>query len=85
MAQNAPTVQLAGLGIGTVAIGFAFMDILQNWLAGVLILIKRPFRPGDQIEVEDFSGTIEHIDSRATMIRTFEGAQGHRSDRGPDR
>lgn len=64
---------IAGLGIGTVAIGFAFKDILQNWLAGVLILIKRPFRPGDQIEIDEFSGTIEHIDSRATMIRTFDG------------
>ena len=64
---------IAGLGIGTVAIGFAFKDILQNWLAGVLILINRPFKVGDQIEVDEFSGTIEHIDSRATIIQTFDG------------
>ncbi|MFC4290981.1 mechanosensitive ion channel family protein [Sphingorhabdus arenilitoris] len=64
---------IAGLGIGTVAIGFAFKDILQNWLAGILILLKRPFTNGDQIEVDDYAGTIEHIDSRATIIKTFDG------------
>ncbi|WP_019995407.1 mechanosensitive ion channel family protein [Aureimonas ureilytica] len=50
---------LAGLGIGSVAIGFAFKDILQNWLAGLLILIQRPFEVGDQIIVDGFEGTVE--------------------------
>ena len=39
------------LGIGSVAIGFAFKDIFQNFLAGILLLITRPFRVGDQIRV----------------------------------
>jgi len=38
---------LATLGIGSVAIGFAFKDILQNWLSGLLILYRQPFRRGD--------------------------------------
>ena len=43
-------VDLFGLlGVGGVAIGFAFRDILQNLLAGILILLTRPFRIGDQI------------------------------------
>lgn len=66
---------VAGLGIGTVAIGFAFKDILQNWLAGVLILLKQPFVNGDQISVGGFTGTVQTIESRATIIKTFDGQQ----------
>ena len=74
-----PSVQpgdiLAALGISSVAIGFAFKDILQNLFAGVLLLIRRPFRRDDQIVVKDYEGTVEHIESRATMIRTYDGRQ----------
>ena len=44
---------LSTLGIGSVAVGFAFKDILQNLFAGVLLLINRPFRRGDQIALKD--------------------------------
>ena len=64
---------IAGLGIGSVAIGFAFKDILQNMLAGLLILIRQPFEVGDQIVVGDYEGTVEHIQTRATLIRTYDG------------
>ena len=64
---------IAGLGIGSVAIGFAFKDILQNLLAGLLILIRRPFRVGDQIISGSYEGTVEHIETRATLIRTYDG------------
>lgn len=63
----------ATLGIGSVAIGFAFRDILQNLLAGLLLVIHRPYRRGDQIVVKDFEGTVERIESRATLIRTYDG------------
>ena len=63
----------ATLGIGSVAIGFAFRDILQNLLAGLLLVINRPYRRGDQIVVKDFEGTVERIESRATLIRTYDG------------
>ena len=72
-----PSVQpanvLSTLGIGSVAIGFAFKDILQNLLAGLLLLINRPYRRGDQIKVKEFEGTVEHIESRATLIKTYDG------------
>ncbi len=72
-----PSVNPAGifatLGVGSVAIGFAFKDILQNLLAGLLLLITRPYRRGDQIKVKEFEGTIEHIESRATAIKTYDG------------
>ncbi|WP_375272653.1 mechanosensitive ion channel family protein [Sphingomonas sp.] len=68
-----PSTIISSLGIGSVAIGFAFKDILQNLLAGILLLINRPYRRGDQIVVKDFEGTVEHIQSRATLIKTYDG------------
>lgn len=63
------------LGIGSVAIGFAFRDILQNFLAGILLLLTEPFTIGDEIVVDTFAGTIEDIETRATTIRTFDGCR----------
>jgi len=64
---------IAGLGITSVAIGFAFKDILQNSFAGLLILWRRPFRVGDQIRVKDFEGTVEEINMRSTRLKTYDG------------
>lgn len=61
------------LGIGSVAIGFAFRDILQNFLAGILLLVTQPFRIGDQIVASNYEGTVEDIQTRATFIRTYDG------------
>ena len=61
------------LGISTVAIGFAFRDIFQNFLAGILLLLAEPFRIGDQIIVKDFEGTVQDIQTRATTIDTYDG------------
>ncbi len=63
---------VAGLGISSVAIGFAFKDILQNWLAGILLLLRQPFEIGDQIVIDKFEGTVERIETRATLIRTYD-------------
>ena len=60
------------LGVSGVAIGFAFKDIFENFLAGVLILLTRPFVVGDQIEVGDYEGTVENIETRATTLKTFD-------------
>lgn len=64
---------IAGLGIGSVALGFAFKDVLQNLFAGFLILLYRPFEIGDQIKVNEFEGTVEEINVRATKIKTYDG------------
>jgi small conductance mechanosensitive channel len=61
------------LGIGSVAIGFAFQNILQNFLAGLLLLWAEPFRVGDQIKLDTFEGTVEDIQTRATTIKTYDG------------
>ncbi|NNC42555.1 MAG: mechanosensitive ion channel [Acidimicrobiia bacterium] len=64
---------IAGLGVFSIAIGFAFQDILSNLLAGVLILIRQPFEIGDQIEVDGQTGTVQEITIRETQLKTFGG------------
>lgn len=64
---------IGGLGISSVAIGFAFKDILQNFFAGMLLLWQKPFHIGDQIKTKDYEGTVEDITIRSTELRTFTG------------
>ncbi len=64
---------VAGLGITSVAVGFAFKDVLQNFFAGILILWRKPFIVGDQLKFREFEGTIEEINVRSTRIKTFDG------------
>jgi len=68
-----PVDLLAGLGFFSVAIGFAFQDILENTLSGVLLLLRQPFESGDQIEVHGQTGTVEAITIRETRMKTFDG------------
>lgn len=68
-----PASLLQLLGIGSVAIGFAFRDILQNYLSGILLLLTEPFRIGDQIIFKSYEGTVEDIQTRATSIKTYDG------------
>lgn len=75
----APSFQAADLikvlGIGTVAIGFAFQNILQNFLAGILLLLQEPFRLGDLISVTGIEGNVSDIQARATVVTTKEGRE----------
>src|SRR5689334_8182360 len=64
---------IAGLGITSVAIGFAFKDVLQNFFAGILILWRRPFVVGDEIKIREFEGTVEDITTRSTRVKTYDG------------
>ena len=68
-----PGSLFAGLGIGAVAIGFAFQDIFENFLAGVLIMLREKMRIGDIIECEGITGKVEHITLRETHIRALSG------------
>ena len=68
-----PASLISALGVGGIAIGFAFKDIFQNFLAGVLLLLTEPFKIGDQIKYKDFEGTVEDIQTRATAIKTYDG------------
>lgn len=68
-----PASLVSALGVGGIAIGFAFKDIFQNFLAGVLLLLTEPFKIGDQIKYKEFEGTVEDIQTRATAIKTYDG------------
>ncbi|MBE7157780.1 MAG: mechanosensitive ion channel family protein, partial [Rhodospirillales bacterium] len=68
-----PAKLISVLGLSSVAIGFAFRDILQNFFAGILLLLAEPFRIGDQIIVNGFEGTVEEIQTRATYLQTYDG------------
>jgi small-conductance mechanosensitive channel len=57
---------------GTLAVGFALQDVLKNFVAGVFIFTDKPFRIGDWIEWEDYSGVVEDISLRVTRVRTFD-------------
>ena len=63
------------LGIGSVAVGFAFQNILQNFLAGILLLLQEPFRLGDHISVTGIEGNVSDIQARATVVSTKEGGR----------
>ena len=64
---------LAGLGIGAVAIGFAFQDIFENFFAGILIMLREKMRIGDVIVCESITGKVEHITLRETHVRKLSG------------
>ncbi len=68
-----PAELLSVLGVGGVAIGFAFKDIFQNLIAGIFLLIRQPFAVGDEITSGAFTGKVEAIKTRATYIRTYDG------------
>ncbi|HRQ37771.1 MAG TPA: mechanosensitive ion channel [Chloroflexota bacterium] len=67
------TAFLAGLGILGFTLGFALQDISQNVIAGLLLLIQKPFELGDLIQIDDFTGTVLSIDLRTTELRTRDG------------
>lgn len=64
-----PSSLVAGLGVTTVAVGFAFKDIFENFLAGVIIMLRNKMRIGDTISCNGIQGKIEHISLRETHIR----------------
>jgi small conductance mechanosensitive channel len=64
---------VGALGIGGVAIAFAAQSILANFLASIILQIRRPFRRGDQITSNDCEGTVEDINFRTVVLRTYDG------------
>ncbi|MEO1453039.1 MAG: mechanosensitive ion channel family protein [Pseudomonadota bacterium] len=68
-----PARALTTLGLGSVAVGLAFKDTFENFLAGILILLREPFAIGDFVECEGIEGQIEEITIRDTRIRRTDG------------
>lgn len=63
----------ASAGVGSVAMSFAFKDIVENFPAGILILWRFPFDKGDFITCQDITGRVEEITIRKTLLRRVTG------------
>ena len=63
----------ATAGASAVIIGFAFKDIAQNFLAGIILAFNRPFNIADTVQVEDVFGKVMEMEFRYTRIATFDG------------
>ncbi|MDA3919814.1 MAG: mechanosensitive ion channel family protein [Salinisphaera sp.] len=68
-----PAKALGGLGLLSVAVGFAFRDTFENFFAGMLMLWKYPFEDGDFIQSNEIMGRVEHVHVRMTTIRKTTG------------
>ena len=64
---------VGALGVAGVAIAFALQDILENLLSGVLLLVRRPFVVGDQVTSNEYDGTVDDVNLRTTVLKTFDG------------
>ncbi|MDP6763512.1 MAG: mechanosensitive ion channel family protein [Planctomycetota bacterium] len=62
---------IAGLSIGTLAVGFAAKDSIENLFGTFTVLLDKPFQLGDWITVGDIDGTVEAVGFRSTRVRTF--------------
>lgn len=69
------TSLLAGAGVIGLALGFAFQDIASNFISGIFIAFREPYRIGDVVEVEGYCGVVKEIDLRTTLVETFQGIQ----------
>lgn len=67
------TSLLAGAGIIGLALGFAFQDIAANFMSGVFMAVRKPFREGDIIETQEKMGVVTEMNLRATLVRSFQG------------
>lgn len=65
---------LTFLGAGTVALSLALQDVLKNFFSGIFLLMERPFRIGDFIEVKDIEGEVQGIDVRTTLVKINDGS-----------
>jgi small conductance mechanosensitive channel len=61
------------LGIGGLAVAFAAQSILANFLASIILQVRRPFRKGDQVTTNDCEGTVEGVNFRTVALRTYDG------------
>lgn len=71
--DRAVTTILAGAGIIGLALGFAFQDIAANFVAGIILSFRSPFRRGDIIKSQDYMGIVQKVNLRSTIIQSFQG------------
>lgn len=73
--DKAVTSLLAGVGVIGLALGFAFQDIAANFVSGVILAFRHPFRRGEIVEIDGIMGTVSRTNLRVTIVRTFQGQE----------
>lgn len=64
---------ITGASVSAIVIGFAFKDIGENFLAGIMLAFNRPFRVGDTVELDGVKGKVIALDMRTSHIKSFDG------------
>ncbi|WP_159744465.1 mechanosensitive ion channel family protein [Luteimonas cellulosilyticus] len=64
---------LGSAGVLGIALGFAFKDIAENYIAGILLSLRRPFGPGDLVRIDTYEGKVAALSARAMVLVTLEG------------
>lgn len=64
---------LTGASVSALLIGFAFKDIGENFLAGIMMAFNRPFQLGDVVEINGYTGKVQELNLRNSLIKTFDG------------
>ena len=65
---------LGGTGLISIIVGFAFRDIAENFLASIILSVRNPFSTGDLIEVDGFTGIVQNLNIRTTVLLTLDGS-----------
>lgn len=73
--SKAVTSLLAGVGILGLALGFAFQEIASNFVAGILLAFRKPFRIDDVVELKGIFGKVSRTNLRVTVVTTFQGQE----------
>lgn len=73
--NKALTSLLAGIGVIGLALGFAFQDIAADFISGIILAFRRPFKIGDIIQVKDIMGKVSKTDLRVTVVESFQGQE----------
>lgn len=66
---------LGSAGVVGIALGFAFRDIAENYVAGILLSLRRSFAPGDAVVIDKYEGKVVALTSRSTVLMTYDGVQ----------
>ena len=66
---------LGSAGVVGLVVGFAFRDIAENYIAGILLSLRRPFAPGDHLVIDKYEGKVVALTSRATLLMTLDGSR----------
>ena len=64
---------VSGTGLIGLILGFAFKDIAENFISSLLLTVQRPFRIGDVVQIESYTGVVQKMTSRATTLVDFDG------------